>query len=179
MWCPSSVPMSNTSCAVATACAKAWGSSPWLLRWKLRAQTPSQQGLIIPRQRGHDNGIVTHWGQLPTRHPKQSPRFLRVKSAPDWSQKGQIPASTSFPSRAAGSLCYSSRAELPDPPGTPMEGGPRLYLMPTTSTACSLAASSRCLQDFRVVPKVMLGWAEGMESAVIPSSILQSKATLR
>lgn len=29
-----------------------------------------------------------------------------------------------------------------------------------------------------MVPKVMLGWAEGMESAVIPNNILHSKATL-
>lgn len=53
-----------------------------------------------------------------------------------------------------------------------------LYLMPTTSTACAFAVSSRCRQDFSVVPKVMLGWAEGMESAVIPNNILHSKATL-
>lgn len=68
----------------------------------------------------------------------------------------------------------------PDPEGLsiPMEGSPCLYLMPTTSTACSLAVSSRCRQDFSVVPKVMLGWAEGMESAVIPNNILQSKAML-
>lgn len=52
-----------------------------------------------------------------------------------------------------------------------------LYLTPTTSTACSFAASSRCRQDSSVVPNIILGWAEGLESAVIPNSILQSNST--
>lgn len=49
------------------------------------------------------------------------------------------------------------------------------YLMPTTSTSCSFADSSRHRQDLSVAPNVMLGWAEGLESAAIPKSILHSK----
>lgn len=49
------------------------------------------------------------------------------------------------------------------------------YLMPTTSTACSFAASSRRRQDLSVAPNIMLGWVEGLESAAIPKSILRSK----
>lgn len=80
MWCPSSVPMSNTSCAVATACAQAWGSNPRLPRWKLRVQTPSQQGLIIPRAEGVALELSLTGGSFPHAIPSQTHRAPRSLS---------------------------------------------------------------------------------------------------
>lgn len=181
MWCPSSVPMSNTSCAAATACAKAWVSSPRLPRWKLRAQTLSQQGLIIPRAQGVALGLSLTMGNFPHTIPSQTRRAQWSLSGqtPNWSQQGQIPASTSLPSRAAGSLSCSSRAELP----RSQSYGRRPTAVPDANNLHSLFL--RCLQQvpagFQRAPKshARVGRRDGVSSDPQQHPAQQSHAELR
>lgn len=141
---PSSVPMSNTSCAAATAWAKAWGSRPRLPRWKMRAQTPFQQGLIVPPEsRGNTAlGAASH---TPSQARPTEPFLGSILS--QQIQPQQIPAFTPLLSRAAGALHCSSRAELPRSRSRgaehPTEQGP--WAVPDANNLHSLCL--RCLQQ--------------------------------
>lgn len=122
----------------------------------------SRAGLSLVAVRGHGDPPILSGA------PLHLPHTIRGETAQPTPQSPSLQANLP-------QIGPNKSSPLGCPPRAPRRKDNVPYLMPTTSTACSFAASSRRRQDLSVAPNIMLGWAEGLQSAAIPKSILHSK----